>query len=558
MSVPVYDNKNIVVIAGVGNKSEPYKDSDSRHLHLLLNEMWRIITRNRTNTELNLSREKLNLIATRTSAVMYQTGMNSHLFEYVHPAIKALTGYNAAELKTIGLERLIKKVEKVGGKPVELSQISTLWKEKTEMEFTMEYLVETRDKELKWLSDKSYPWINEEGQVIGSIGILMDISHLKEAEMEIIAQKNKSDQLFSNSPSAMVQLDTAGIILKVNSSFENIFGFRKTDIIGENIDYLIVPAELIPDAKYFYQETVNGIAIIDVSTRKRKDGSLIEVPIKIGKKVTGFYVMYVDLSKQKQAEKELRESKKVIEKLNETLELRVHERTTQLEHANKELEAFSYSVSHDLRAPLRHISGFIKLFLDTKTSGLTEQELGYLNTVTESSNEMGKLIDALLIFSRLNRADLKKTPLETSLLIKQGMEFFAREIETRGIEIKIGQLKETYGDLQLMRQVWTNLISNAVKYTAKKDEVIIEIGSYEEKAQTVFFIKDNGAGFDMKHADRLFGVFQRLHKSRDFEGIGIGLANVNRIITRHGGRCWAEGEVGKGAVFYFSMPVESA
>jgi PAS domain S-box-containing protein len=236
------------------------------------------------------------------------------------------------------------------------------------------------------------------------------------------------------------------------------------------------------------------------------------------------------------------------------LENRVVQRTAQLEAANKELEAFSYSVSHDLRAPLRHITGFISLFLDTKTTSLTPAELGYLSTVSNSAVEMGKLIDALLVFSRLNRGELRKMKIDTNQMVRQSLQVFEKEIEENAIQVKIGEMADTHGDIQLLRQVWINLISNAVKYTGKQEHPAIEIGSYFDQADTVYFIRDNGAGFDMKYADKLFQVFQRLHRTSDFEGIGIGLANVQRIVMRHGGRCWAEGEQGIGATFFFSLP----
>jgi|GEM_PF-193352 len=223
------------------------------------------------------------------------------------------------------------------------------------------------------------------------------------------------------------------------------------------------------------------------------------------------------------------------------------------EAANKELEAFSYSVSHDLRAPLRHIGGFVDLLIKNNSSQLDESGLRYLNIISESYVEMGDIIDALLTFSRLSRAELKRTKINSKNMITRIFKTFNDELVGRNVKINMAELPDIMGDKTLITQVWTNLISNALKYSRNEEKAVIDIGGNIEKDKTTFYIKDNGAGFDMKYAGKLFGVFQRLHKARDFEGIGIGLANVNRIIVRHGGTCWAESEVGKGATFSFSV-----
>ena len=231
-----------------------------------------------------------------------------------------------------------------------------------------------------------------------------------------------------------------------------------------------------------------------------------------------------------------------------------HQQSEKQEAENKELEAFSYSVSHDLRAPLRHIGGFVNLLIKNNSSQLDATGLRYLNIISESSHEMGNLIDALLSFSRLGRTGLNRTTISTIKMVNNIINSFNNELIGRNIEIKISELPPCYGDEVLINQVWVNLFSNAIKYSKNKEKTIIKIDYKTEKDKTIFSINDNGAGFDMLYADKLFGVFQRLHKARDFEGIGIGLANVKRIIVRHGGTVWAESELNKGATFYLSLP----
>jgi PAS domain S-box-containing protein len=236
------------------------------------------------------------------------------------------------------------------------------------------------------------------------------------------------------------------------------------------------------------------------------------------------------------------------------LEQRVAERTAELAAANQELEAFSYSVSHDLRAPLRAIDGFARVVLDEHTAQLDPGAQRYLRRVREGAQRMGHLIDDLLAFSRLSRQPVHKTTVVTYDLVQEVLDELRPEYEHRQVEIHLGELSDCQADPALLRQVWMNLLSNALKYTRGREVARIEIGSHGVGDQRTFFVKDNGVGMDMHYADKLFGVFQRFHRREEFEGTGVGLAIVQRIIQRHGGRVWAESAVGQGATFYFTLP----
>jgi signal transduction histidine kinase len=230
-------------------------------------------------------------------------------------------------------------------------------------------------------------------------------------------------------------------------------------------------------------------------------------------------------------------------------------RSTELESINKELEAFAYSVSHDLRAPLRHIAGYTGLLQKKASSTLDEKSSRYLSMILDSAKRMGNLIDDLLAFSRIGRAETQKTLFSLTQLVREALTEVRQDAEGRNIAWKVGALPEFYGDRSMLRLVLVNLISNAIKFTRTRSQAEIEIGCADGKSDDlVVFVRDNGVGFDMKYVNKLFGVFQRLHQSDAFEGTGIGLATVQRIVHRHGGKVWAEGVVDGGATFYFSAP----
>lgn len=262
--------------------------------------------------------------------------------------------------------------------------------------------------------------------------------------------------------------------------------------------------------------------------------------------VNGIIVNLRDVTEEKRVQEE-------VIKLNEELEEKIAKRTDQLQAAHNDMEAFTYSVSHDLRAPLRIISGFTSILEEEYASRLDDEARRLTSIIKKNTKKMGNLIDGLLDFSRMRLQDVHHSYIDTNKLVEEVVKTTS-EHAAHQTEWIIGNLPSAWGDINSIRQVWINLVSNAVKYSSRSEHPKIEIGSFEERGQTVYFVKDNGVGFDSAYKDKLFKVFQRLHSADEFEGTGVGLAVVHKVISKHGGKVWAEAEVGKGAAFYFSLP----
>jgi PAS domain S-box-containing protein len=416
--------------------------------------------------------------------------------------------------------------------------------------YKQEFRVRWPDGSLHWISALGRVYFEGEGEsrrAVRFTGINLDISESKHAEEQLREQA----QILDLAPVLIRDLDDR--ILFWNQGAEELYGFNAEEALGTVSDDLLQtefpePREDITLA-LFSEGHWHGEL-----THTRRDGKQIVVAshwvVHRDQKNQAKAILEVnnDITQRKQAEQE-------IARLNEELERRVVERTAQLMDANRELEAFSYSVSHDLRAPLRHIAGFAELLQKHARSELDEKDQRYIETIIDSSNRMAELIDGLLSFSRLGRADLQKQPLALQQIVKETVNELTEMNGDHPVSWKIGFLPEVSGDPTLLRLVFTNLISNAMKFSSNRHHPEIEIGCSIADDEVIIRVSDNGAGFDMRYADKLFGVFQRLHRPDEFEGTGIGLANVRRIVHRHGGRIWAEGAVGQGATFYFSLPL---
>jgi PAS domain S-box-containing protein len=388
------------------------------------------------------------------------------------------------------------------------------------------------------------------GSPLMAIVTISDITDRKEADEKLHSSEKRYRRLFETNPNPMWVYDLETLsFLAVNDAAVRHYGYARKEFLVMTIKD-IRPPEDVPALVADVACETSGLDEVAQWRHRKKNGELIEVEITshslewLGHSAR--LVLVNDITQRNRVEREIRQ-------LNIELEERVQNRTAELEAANKELEAFSYSVSHDLRAPLRAVDGFSQAVLEDYGAQLPKEGLHYLQTIREGAQRMGVLIDDLLTFSRLSRLPLNKQPIKSTRLVRDVLAELQTQQNGRKIDIRVGELAACEGDPALLKQVWTNFLSNALKYTRKREQAIVEIGSKPENGETVYFVRDNGAGFDMRYAGKLFGVFQRLHRADEFEGTGVGLAIAQRVIHRHGGRVWAEGAVDRGATFYFTM-----
>ena len=418
--------------------------------------------------------------------------------------------------------------------------------------FSQEYRLLSRDGTVRWMDDRTTVIRNDAGAITHYQGIVVDITDRRRVEAALLESEEKFRSIVELALIGIFTVNDTFRFIYCNDELCRILGRPLEWLLGRDFRDILAPGsrELVTE-RYYRRQT--GLPTppryeIDVV---RSDGEQrrIEMSVAMVKDTTGrprSMGQMVDISDRARAQEEIR-------MLNAQLEKRVRERTSELEAAVNELEAFTYSVSHDLRAPLRSLGGFAGILLQDFAAQLPAEAARHLGKIQSTARQMGQLIDDLLGFSRLNRHPLAMQTCSMEDIVRDALAALTDQLAGRTVEISVGALPACQGDPGLLRQVWLNLLSNALKFTRGRPHARIEIGCGNGAGTAAYFVRDNGVGFDMQYVDKLFGVFQRLHRDDEFEGTGIGLAIVKRIVSRHGGGVWADSTAGRGTTFSFTL-----